>query len=284
MNPRNALCLVVLLSAWSATGQAASSFDGCSGTIAALPAVISTQGTWCFEGDRSTLLATGAAIKVNTNNVTIDCNGFKLTGTGAGEGTATIGIQAVGRVNVTVRDCHIRGFRVAVQGGGSAFRILGNRLESSTQRALSISGDHHTIRGNLITDTGGSTLGDGAALGVVLSGSGDILDNTIGGVVARSGGGGGAWGIQVSDDDGPALANIVGNRIRDVIPDGPVSVGIRNVSSGPVTIADNVMFGTGAGIGISCANAKGAVRGNSVMRFATGLSGCPSDGGNVVRN
>ena len=118
----------------------------------------------------------------------------------------------------------------------------------------------------------------------MLSGSGDVLDNTIGGVVARAGGGGSAWGIQVSDADGPALANVVGNRIRDVVPDGPSGIGIRNVSTGPVTIADNVLFGAGAGTGISCTNTKGAVRGNSVLRFATGLSGCPSDGGNVVRN
>ena len=107
---------------------------------------------------------------------------------------------------------------------------------------------------------------------------------TDGGVVARAGGGGSAWGIQVSDADGPALANVVGNRIRDVVPDGPSGIGIRNVSTGPVTIADNVLFGAGAGTGISCTNTKGAVRGNSVLRFATGLSGCPSDGGNVVRN
>ena len=113
---------------------------------------------------------------------------------------------------------------------------------------------------------------------------GNVLDNTIGGVVARAGGGGSAWGIQVSDADGPALANVVGNRIRDVVPDGPSGIGIRNVSTGPVTIADNVLFGAGAGTGISCTNTKGAVRGNSVLRFATGLSGCPSDGGNVVRN
>src|SRR5688572_8652857 len=73
-----AALLAALLLAATAPARAASAYDSCTGTIPALPATISTQGTWCLSKDLNTAVTTGNAITITANNVTIDCNGFKL--------------------------------------------------------------------------------------------------------------------------------------------------------------------------------------------------------------
>ena len=72
--------------------RAAESYDNCSGFVTSLPAVITTQGTWCLTADLATAMTSGVAITIATNNVTIDCNNFKLGGLSAGVDTTTIGI------------------------------------------------------------------------------------------------------------------------------------------------------------------------------------------------
>src|SRR5690606_36206278 len=79
--------------------------------IQSIPAVISTQGVYCLKRHVSGALATGSAIAVNTNNVTIDCNEFKIGNLAAGPGTQAVGIIASNRNNVTVRNCGVRGFQ-----------------------------------------------------------------------------------------------------------------------------------------------------------------------------
>src|SRR5688572_24458527 len=108
-----AACLA--LASAPAPVDAASSFDSCTGTISSLPAVISASGTWCLQADQTTSLSSGHAISVTANNVTIDCNGFRLGGLAAGPATGTVGVLATDRANLVIRDCHIRGFRYGVQ-------------------------------------------------------------------------------------------------------------------------------------------------------------------------
>ena len=117
--PPAAFAAIVLAFSTSPT-RAADSYDSCVGTIESLPAVITVQGTWCMKSDLSTPLGSGDAIVVSTNNVTIDCNGYKLGGLAAGNGTLTTGIKIVDRLNATVRRCSIRGFYIGVgaYGGG----------------------------------------------------------------------------------------------------------------------------------------------------------------------
>src|SRR6188472_3928576 len=90
--------------------HAAESYDNCTGFITSLPAVISTQGTWCFKQDLNTSISSGSAISVNTNNVTLDCNNFKLGGLLAGPNSSTIGVYSFnGRQNIAILNCSIRG-------------------------------------------------------------------------------------------------------------------------------------------------------------------------------
>ena len=99
---------------------AAESFDNCTGFIDTLPTTISTQGTWCLRKDVATSLSSGSAITINAPNVTIDCNGFKIGGLGAGPNSRTTGILSVNRNNVTVRNCAVRGFFIGLDLTGAA--------------------------------------------------------------------------------------------------------------------------------------------------------------------
>src|SRR5690606_14995164 len=63
--------------------RAADDYDACAGFIDSVPATITSQGVWCLRKDLSTAIASGSAITIATNNVTIDCNGFKLGGLAA---------------------------------------------------------------------------------------------------------------------------------------------------------------------------------------------------------
>src|SRR5437016_13634011 len=80
---------------------AAESYDSCFGFIDALPATITTQGTWCLRQNLDTSATSGNMLEIQTNNVTIDCNGFRLRGSGGGASTTTVAILASGRANLT---------------------------------------------------------------------------------------------------------------------------------------------------------------------------------------
>ena len=70
--------------------RAAESYDGCAGFISSLPVTITTQGVWCLDRDLSTSNSAGPAVTIATNNVTVDCNGFKIGGLGAGPVSAQL--------------------------------------------------------------------------------------------------------------------------------------------------------------------------------------------------
>src|SRR5688572_11895990 len=138
--------------------RAAESYDNCAGFIDSLPATISTQGVWCLRKDVSTAIAAGAAITVATNNVTLDCNDFKLGGLSAGTATATRGILATGRQNIRVRNCNIRGFHTGLDIEGGGHLVEDNNLNGNLSVGLRVSGDGSIVRRNSVIDTGGSTL------------------------------------------------------------------------------------------------------------------------------
>ncbi len=48
--------------------------------ILSVPVIITTQGVHCFKSDKVSSATSGNLIDIQTNNVTIDMNGFKLGG------------------------------------------------------------------------------------------------------------------------------------------------------------------------------------------------------------
>jgi len=79
------------LAGGASSASAASSYDSCVNYIDAVPIVISTPGTWCLRHDVVTNATGIRAIDIETNNLTIDCNGFSLSNLPAGPGTRSTG-------------------------------------------------------------------------------------------------------------------------------------------------------------------------------------------------
>jgi len=275
---------------WLAAAQvsAAETYNTCAGFIDTLPANITTQGTWCLRHDLSTAITSGNAITINTNNVTIDCNDFKLGGLAAGAGTEAFGIYAGNRRNATVRRCNIRGFYRGVQFPGSAgggHVIEDNRFDSNTAFGVYVRGDGSVLRRNQFTDTGGSTALTSYAIGLYVVDAVDVLDNTVSGVLPSGDGSGNgdAYGIYISSNPNGSIG---GNRVRGLVKLGTgVAYGIYNIVSGRISLDGNQVIGDGSAgsIGLRCSSASGSTKDNIINGFATGIDTCTNNGGNVIK-
>src|SRR5690606_13945689 len=208
-----------ILSVLLPAAQAAESYDNCTGFIDTIPATIGTQGVWCLRKDLSTAISSGAAITVAVNNVTIDCNDFKLGGLAAGAATDTVGISSEGRSNIIVHYCNIWGYRrgAILFGTGGGHVVEGNRFDGNTESGVTVLGAGSLVRDNLVFRTGGSTAATGA-VGIYVGGGVDVIDNTVSGLfpLAREDGYGVATGIFADFNAG---GSFIGNRVRGLSPE-----------------------------------------------------------------
>jgi len=284
-----ALSLIALALLFGAPHAAqAETYNTCTGFITSLPTTISTQGTWCFNKDLSTAITGGNAITIGTNNVTIDCNNFKLGGLAAGIGTAAVGIVAVDRQNTTVRHCNIRGFYSGVDFHGSGGANIGgghivedNIFDGNTYYGISVSGDGSVLRRNRIINTGDSTVSDGPA-GVYSFYGVDVIDNTISGVVSRSGSNASAFGMFLSPI---GTSTVRGNLVSGLVPDGSGSaIGVEMNTVARYILSENEVLGSGSAgsVGLECFNTLGRAKDNVVTGFATGIQACGNAGGNDI--
>lgn len=267
------------------TAHAAQSYSNCTGFITSVPAVISTPGTWCLNQNLSTAITSGVAIEILSDNVTVDCNDFKLDGLAAGLTTQAYGIGATNFHNATVRHCNIRGFFAGLRiiGTEGGHLIEDNRLDDITYYGMLIEGNGSVIRRNRIFDTGGTTAVANPASGIDTNYGVDILDNVVSGVASTSGSGANAFGMYVY---GNLSGSISGNQVRGIAKDGAgVAYGIYNDSTDRVTMRNNDLVGDASigSRGLSCDGPTGRAKDNAIKGFATGISGCSNDGGNVVK-
>src|SRR5262249_43536600 len=161
---------------------AANSYESCVGFID-VPNFIPRPGTWCLRQNLVTSITSGAAIWVNADYVTIDCNGFALDNLEAGSRTGATGVLSYGYSGITVRNCAIQGFAngISVIGGTSAkggHLIENNRIRQSWVNGISVEGYGSIIRNNVVASTGGGP-GVNAASGIFASGRVDVIDNVI---------------------------------------------------------------------------------------------------------
>ncbi|SOD57701.1 hypothetical protein [Pseudoxanthomonas wuyuanensis] len=245
--------------------------------ITSIPTTITTQGVYCLKQHVWAALASGSAITVMGNNITIDCNNHKIGNLAAGPSTNAIGISASNRINVAVRNCGIRGYRVGVSLLDGDYRVEDNIFDQNTQTAILVSGDGSSVRRNEVIDTGASSLaGLTEFYGISVAGDVDVIGNTIGGVVASSGSDGTAYGIRTQDMDAGTVKE---NRIRNLVSNGSgARRGIWNQNGNRNTVEGNtvIMNGglLGADVGIRCGDGlilNGASRDNTVL--GTGLVG-----------
>ena len=281
-----ALLLLACLLVTPFSARAAQSLDTCVGFIDTVPATISTQGVWCLRHDLSTAITSGHVITINTNNVTIECNHFKLGGLAAGAGTQTNGIYANNRLNATVRHCNIRGFLhgVLLEGTGGGHVVEDNRFDGNTRTGAYVQGDGSVLRRNQVTATGGSAASPGNAFGILTSDAVDVLDNTVSGVVPSATGGGNGWAYGIRTDSNPN-GRINGNGVRGLVQlGGGAAYGIYNLDAGRISLRDNDVSGDGSAgsAGLLCNNNSGSARGNTISGFDFAISTCSDSGGNAV--
>jgi ELWxxDGT repeat protein len=235
--------------------------------IAVLPYTITKQGRYTLARNLSTAMSQGAAIRIDSDFVTLDLAGFKIGGQAAGPGTEAVGVLAVNRRNVTVRGGSIRGFVKGVflqetTPGTSRAQVVDQvTVDECTQAGIHVQGSGNLVRRSRVIATGG-TAADVA--GILAEGDGArVLDNdvsdtrvapggTAAGILVRSAGvvvesnrvtGNGietaTYGIRLAVE-GDAIG--VRNRISRVetgiaLTDGATGVTARNLTTGVASSA-----------------------------------------------
>ena len=274
-------CLIPAVAALLVTGapaRAAPAYDACTGTITSIPVVISSQGTWCLKGDLSTAMDSGKAISIEANNVTLDCNGFKVGGLAAGTATLTEGIVS-SNLNTVIRACHVRGFRVGISVGADGAVVEDNRVEANTQVGI-VAMTGAVIRRNLVLDTGGAP--NSTATAISAGGSTGVSGNRVDGTVASPGNTLGGYGIYGFNPDGLVIEeNIVVGIHAGSTGASPILIG----GVGPRgTVSGNIVSGVGAVValnGIGCPNGSLViVRENFVLGFSVEDVDCTDGGSN----
>jgi hypothetical protein len=208
--------------------------------INVLPAVIAVQGVYCLKGNLVTGMTSGNAIDIQTNNVVLDLNGFKLGGLSAGFGTNTFGIYAINRQNITIRNGTIRGFRQAVvlldSGASQGHLVEGIRADQNTEVGIQVGGSGNIVRNNQVVSTGGTTIfgANSHAYGIYVAGAGPrVLNNDVVGTKGKGFG----FGVAIGFTDTAAGGLAVNNRISDA------DYGI--VFNGTGKYRDNLTFSVG---------------------------------------
>src|SRR5207342_2989370 len=134
--------------------------------------------------DLSTSISVGQAIQIQANNVTIDCNGYKIGGLAAGTSSLAEGIYAdPSRLNITVRNCGIRGYQFGIDLQGSGSLVEDNRLDGNLYVGIQVLGDNNRVQRNRVYDTGGVP---GVNISKGISAFGDVIDNTLVGVFSAA--------------------------------------------------------------------------------------------------
>jgi hypothetical protein len=169
--------------------------------ITSLPAIITAEGVYCLKGTLFTSMTAGNAIEIQSSNVVLDLNGFKLGGGSAGLGTTAIGIFASNRWNITIKNGTIRGFLTGIfladSGASQGHVVEYIRADSNTAQGIDVRGSGNIVRNNLVVATGGTTehgAGNENAIGITVVGDGPrVLNNDV--VHTFKQGSGTAWGI-----------------------------------------------------------------------------------------
>lgn len=108
------------------------------------PITINESGSYVLTSNL--IVATGNAININADNVTLDLNGHGIYGPGTGTGK---GISAVNRYNITIKNGIVRGFYFGIylvnnaDHKGAGHRIEG--IQASNNGNKGIYADHGTV-------------------------------------------------------------------------------------------------------------------------------------------
>jgi parallel beta-helix repeat protein len=135
--------------------------------ITSLPYTITTQGSYIINQN---LKANWHGIKVQANNVTIDLNGYSISGNNASGGH---GVYMNGRRNVEIRNGTIRNFGsdgIYVEtDSGNSHRVINVRVMNNKGRGIILNGNNHMVKDCTVSSNGNT--GIYAGLGSTISGT-----------------------------------------------------------------------------------------------------------------
>jgi len=247
--------------------------------ILRVPRTIRYPGHYCLVRDVSTDILSGAAIKIDADDVVLDLGGRILDGSAAGPATEAVGIGAAGRSNITIRNGSVSGFLAGIQltdqGASHGHTVEGVTAERNTSRGIEAEGASLRIRGNHVRQTGGSTspLGSRAFGILVRAPESVVLDNEITGT---TGSGSFVYGILATGSD---ASTIEGNRIENRALTSFYSFGILLPFSFDVLVANNRITRFNEGVNFS-SNSTGRYRDNLTAGVLQPYSGTGIDAGN----
>ncbi|MHC4687904.1 MAG: NosD domain-containing protein [Planctomycetota bacterium] len=240
-----------------------------------------TQCIYCLTGNLATNLSTNvAAIYIDTNNVTIDLNGYKIGNLAAGAGTQAVGIYAPQKKNITIKNGIIRGFYFGIWlddtspfTTSSGHLIEDIRADGNTFAGLVAVGTGNVIRNNQVVSTGGSTL-TGIAGGIGMVGPGArVINNDVTGTAAQ--GSDNSAGIYLENADN-SIAE--GNRISDTLAVSGASTGFYIFGSSNVMVVNNRIATADSGVFYD--GSTGENRDNITVGVATPYTGGTDIGNN----
>ena len=271
MNRHVEITALAVLAAAFAPGRAgaAETYHTCTGFIDSVPTTLVTQGVWCLRQNLSTAITSGAAITVGTNNVTIDCNGFKLGGLAAGSASQTVGILSEERSNTSVRNCNVRGFHTGTRIWNGAGHVVEDSLfDSNLQYGIYMyaypADGNGTVRRNQVLDTGGA---DGAPYSYGILAAGDVVDNTVSGVftTVATGSANGIYGGGL----------VQGNVVRRLFEQEQFARGITTFHEDTIISRNRLVGVTGTNsIGIYATGENTYCTDNIAVNFSTAYVSC----------
>jgi hypothetical protein len=254
-----------------------------------LPYVISSRGNYCLQENLDTSITNGVGITITSSNVRLDCRGFEINGSSAGMATLAGGISSIGKSNITVRNCGVRGFRYgAILAAGVALAVEDSVFLQNTHLGLTVFGQSSIIQRNRILDTGGATVAiEQGSFGMQIQPGVDVIDNSISGVHSFPGSTATVFGVVIYYGDSSADTSVVrGNRIAGLAADGDGQRhGVYTLATERILFADNTIVFSPTALseekGIKCGAFRQYARNNTFVGFLSitpAFVGCGASG------
>ena len=276
--PVHALCAVAAAGMFIAAGLAspvrAETVD-CT-PIPSLPYTISAQGIYCLTANLATSQASGSAITIAANNVTLDLNGWKVGGQAAGTGTGAVGISSAAN-NVTIKNGIVRGFMFGMYLTGRGATVQGITADQNTVTGIYVTGSGSVVQGNQVVDTGGSTAGaNSGATGIEVGGAGSLIQNNLVSGLTAAGSG---IELGITFDAQATQSTARGNIVSDTARPSTASYAIYMLSTSGVAVSNNVVTNFTAGV-LYYGSASGTYSRNTAVSCDTPYSGGTAGSGN----
>ena len=208
-----------------AVAQARGARPPCTATLDLLPARIDAPGRYCLTSDHA--IPSGfTAVEINSNHVVLDCRGHALTALPSPLYVTGISIQnnfnAPGLHDVTVQNCRISGFAIAIHARPTASTVnrsirLSNNFLSDFNEGVRMHATDSYLTDNILD--GGDREGVKYGMGLESSLRNILFNNTIYNLHGAE-----TRGIFISG----TASSVLNNRIYDlsVTGPGPSAIGV----------------------------------------------------------